>query len=138
MSLPNFKLYHPSKSYFLRVVNRLMLSLSPLSFHADVSKTCIEVQHYPQNTRLWFPWHNTFVFIFLIVTSASTLWLPQLKKHLITACYVDGETSMWHEMAKNAWITVLGDTTSHYLAFLWLPFSLGKLLVHLASKIFLR
>ncbi|CAN6893269.1 unnamed protein product [Brassica oleracea var. botrytis] len=36
-----------------------MLSLSPLSFHADVSKTCIE-----------------------------------LKKHLITACYVDGETSM--------------------------------------------
>ncbi|CAF1734555.1 unnamed protein product [Brassica napus] len=42
-----------------RVVSRLMLSLSPLSFHADVSKTCIE-----------------------------------LKKHLITASYVDGETSM--------------------------------------------
>ncbi|KAG5393475.1 hypothetical protein IGI04_023438 [Brassica rapa subsp. trilocularis] len=37
----------------------------------------------------------------------------KLKKHLITASYVDDETSMLHEMAKNAWITVLGETTSH-------------------------
>ncbi|CAN6997012.1 unnamed protein product [Brassica rapa subsp. trilocularis] len=37
----------------------------------------------------------------------------KLKKHLITASYVDDETYMLHEMAKNASITVLGETTSH-------------------------
>ncbi|XP_022560970.1 alpha-aminoadipic semialdehyde synthase isoform X3 [Brassica napus] len=60
----------------------VVLRLSSLSFHDDVSKTIIE-----------------------------------LKKHLITASYVDDETSMLHEMAKNASITVLSETTSHNLAF---------------------
>ncbi|KAF2564617.1 hypothetical protein F2Q70_00018400 [Brassica cretica] len=60
----------------------VVLRLSSLSFHDDVSKTCIE-----------------------------------LKKHLITASYVDDETSMLHEMAKNASITVLSETSSHNLAF---------------------
>lgn len=31
--------------------------------------------------------------------------------------YVDDETSMLQEMARNAWITFLGETTSHNWAF---------------------
>ncbi|KAH0849543.1 hypothetical protein HID58_096301 [Brassica napus] len=54
--------------------------------------------------------HGPFVFLMLYQRHALR---GTLKKHLITASYVDDETSMLHEMAKNASITVLGETTSH-------------------------
>ncbi|CAF1920356.1 hypothetical protein YC2023_019737 [Brassica napus] len=54
--------------------------------------------------------HGPFVSLMLYQRHALR---GTLKKHLITASYVDDETSMLHDMTKNAWITVLGETTSH-------------------------
>ncbi|KAF3525829.1 hypothetical protein F2Q69_00048759 [Brassica cretica] len=82
----------------------VVLRLPSLSFHDDVSKTCIEVDVVLRLSSLSF--HDD-------VSKTCT----ELKKHLITASYVDDETSMLREMAKNASITVLGETTSHNLAF---------------------
>ena len=56
------------------------------------------------------------------------LFVIQLKKHLITASYVDDETSMLHEKAKSAGITILGEMgldpgigmTSHNIVFQFL------------------
>ncbi|KAH0874485.1 hypothetical protein HID58_046827 [Brassica napus] len=46
----------------------------PASFHAAVAKTCFEVR--------------------FLILSISTLLFTQLKNQLITASYVDDETSM--------------------------------------------
>ncbi|WZZ23994.1 hypothetical protein YC2023_007395 [Brassica napus] len=71
----------------------VVLSLLPASCHASVAKTCIEVRYYSEDT---IP-HRKF---------GKDI---NLKKHLITASYVDDETSGLHEKAKHAGITILGE-----------------------------
>ena len=118
MSLPNFKLNIPIPQILFSqccVQVDVVLRLSSLSFLDAVSKTCIKRYGTILKTLDFdsiFITHSFCSFL-ILSTSASTLWFTQLKKHLITASYVDDETSMLHEMAKNAWITVLGETTSH-------------------------
>ncbi|KAH0849530.1 hypothetical protein HID58_096307, partial [Brassica napus] len=82
----------------------VVLRLSSLSFLDAVSKTCIERYGTILKTldfdSIFITHSFSFCSFLILSTSASTF-------------YVDDETSMLHEMAKNASITVLGETTSH-------------------------